>query len=181
MSAILSPGLVLGDGNHVTSSPAPYPAHWDSFYSCRSLTARRFAVTESEIWQIIQTGNEISVMRVQVFLSITVGVLIVSTVRGIRLNMALMCIMLSAYLVFGYINFSMTMSEMSILLAGITQIHSMVEGNQEVSLMGRYLASQLESPTAVAIIPAMHISYWTVTIATIIYSIWRYLRQSPEE
>ena len=138
-------------------------------------------MTEADIWQIIQTGNEISVMRIQVFLSITVGVLIISTVNGIRLNLALLCILLSSYLVFGYINFSMTIAEMEILRAGIIQIQSMVADSADVSLMGRYLAKQLESPAGVAIIPAMYISYWAVTVSTIVYSVWRYLRQSPKD
>jgi hypothetical protein len=51
---------------------------------------------------------------------------------------------------------------------------------KDISLMGHYLAEQLESPTAVAIIPAMQVSYWVVTVATVVYSIWRYLRQSRE-
>jgi hypothetical protein len=138
-------------------------------------------MTESEIWQIIQTGNEISVMRIQVFLSITVGVLIVSSVNGIRLNVALLSILLGSYLVFGYINFSMTVGEMDILLAGMTQIQSMVAGDKDISLMGRYLAEQLKSPLGFAIIPVMHISYWTVTLSTMTYSIWRYLRQPPKD
>jgi hypothetical protein len=138
-------------------------------------------MTESEIWQIIQTGNEISVMRIEVFITITVGVLIIASVNAIRLNIALLSILLSSYFVFGYINFSMTMTEMDILFAGISQIHSMVADNKDVSFMGHYLAEQLESPTAVAIIPVMHVSYWVVTIATIMYSIWRYLRQTREE
>ena len=33
-------------------------------------------MSESEIWQIIQSGNEISVMRTEVFITITVGVLV---------------------------------------------------------------------------------------------------------
>ena len=138
-------------------------------------------MTEADIWQIIQTGNEISVMRIQVFLSITVGVLIVSTVNGIRLNLALLCILLSSYLVFGYINFSMTIAEMEILRAGIAQIQSMVSDSADVSLMGRYLVGELESPAGVAIIPAMYISYWAVTVSTMVYSVWRYLRQSPKD
>ncbi len=137
-------------------------------------------MTEAEVWQIIQTGNEISVMRVEVFITITVGVLIVSSIKAIRLNVALLCILLSSYFVFGYINFSLTMSEMEILIAGVSQIHSMVADGKDISLMGHYLAEQFESPTAVAIIPAMQVSYWLVTLATVAYSIWRYLRQSPE-
>jgi hypothetical protein len=135
-------------------------------------------MSESEIWQIIQTGNEISVMRIEVFITITVGVLIISSVDMIRLNVALLCILLSSYFVFGYINFSMTMSEMDILGAGMTQLHSMVAEGKDVSLMGRYLADQLDSPTTAAFLPAMHISYWGVTASTISYAIWRYLRQS---
>ena len=73
-------------------------------------------MSESEIWQIMQSGNEISVMRIDVFITITVGVLIISSVNIIKLNIALLAILLSSYLVFGYINFSMTMSEMHIFL-----------------------------------------------------------------
>jgi hypothetical protein len=135
-------------------------------------------MSESEIWQIIQTGNEISVMRIEVFITITVGVLIISSINMIRLNVALLCILLSAYFVFGYINFSMTMGEMEILGAGMTQIQSMIAEGKDVSLMGRYLAGQLDSPTAGALLPALHISYWGVTASTIGYAIWRYLRQS---
>ena len=135
-------------------------------------------MSESEIWQIIQAGNEISVMRIEVFITITVGVLIISSVNMIRLNVALLCILLSTYFVFGYINFDMTMSEMDILLVGMTQIHSMVAEGKDVSLMGHYLAGELDSPTAGALLPAMHISYWGVTASTIGYAIWRYLRQS---
>ena len=137
-------------------------------------------MTESEIWQIIQTGNEISVIRIQVFITITVGVLVISSINFVRLNVALLSILLSSYLVFGYLNFSMTMSEMEILAAGMTQIQSMVAENKNVSLMGQYLASQLDTSTAAALIPAMHITYWSVTISTMIYAIWRYRRQ-PEE
>ena len=136
-------------------------------------------MSESEIWQIIQSGNEISVIRIEGFITITVGVLIISSISIIKLNIALLAILLSSYLIFGYINFSMTMSEMDILFAGITQIHSMVSAGLDVSHMGRYLAEQLDEPTALLIIPAMHVSYWGVTISTIAYSIWRYLRQ-PE-
>jgi hypothetical protein len=135
-------------------------------------------MSESEIWQIIQTGNEISVMRIEVFITITIGVLIISSVNMIRLNVALLCILLSSYFVFGYINFSMTMSEMDILVAGMTQIHSMVAEGKDVSLMGRHLAGQLDSPTAGALLPALRISYWGVTASTISYAVWRYLRQS---
>ena len=137
-------------------------------------------MTEPEIWQILQGASEISITRIQVFLSITVGVLIISTVNGIRLNLALLCILLSSYLLFGYINFSMTLVEMEIVLAAITQIQALIAGDSDISLMGRYVAEQLQSPTGVALIPALHISYWIVTLATIMYSIWRYRRQSPE-
>lgn len=137
-------------------------------------------MTEAEIWQVIQTGNEISVMRVEVFITITAGVLIVSSVNAIRLNVALLCILLGSYFVFGYINFFMTIGEMEILLAGISQLHSMVADGKDVSLMGHYLAGGFESPNIVVLIPAMQVSYWVVTLATVMYSIWRYLRQSPE-
>ena len=137
-------------------------------------------MTESEIWQIIQTGNEISVMRIQVFITITVGVLVISSINFVRLNAALLSILLSSYFVFGYLNFSMTMSEMEILTAGMAQIQSMVAENKDVSLMGQYLASQLDTLTATALMPAMHVTYWSVTISTMIYAIWRYRRQ-PEE
>ena len=134
-------------------------------------------MSESEIWQIIQSGNEISVMRIEVFITITIGVLIISSINIIRLNIALLAILLSSYLVFGYINFSMTMGEMHILGAGMVQIQSMVSEGLDVSHMGRYLAGQLDEPDAFLLIPAMHVSYWGVTISTIAYSIWRYLRQ----
>jgi len=137
-------------------------------------------MTEPEIWQILQTASEISVARIQVFLSVTVGVLIISTVNGIRLNVALLCILLSSYLIFGYINFSMTIIEMKVVLAAITQIQELIAGDSDISLMGHYIAEQLQSTTGGAIIPAMHISYWTVTVATMMYSIWRYGRQSRE-
>ena len=51
---------------------------------------------ESEIWQIIQSGNEISVMRIEVFITITVGVLVISSIQLIRLNVAHLSILLSA-------------------------------------------------------------------------------------
>ena len=137
-------------------------------------------MTEPEIWQILQTASEISVARIQVFLSVTVGVLIISTVNGIRLNVALLCILLSSYLIFGYINFSMTIIEMKVVLAAITQIQELIAGDSDISLMGHYIAEQLQSTTGGAIIPALHISYWTVTVATMMYSIWRYRRQSRE-
>jgi hypothetical protein len=134
-------------------------------------------VAESEIWQIIQTANEISVMRIEVFITITVGVLIISSIQAIRLSIFLLCILLVTYLVFGYINFGMTVGEMEILLSGIQEIHSMIESGQDVSLMGQYLATHVDSPLGVLIIPILHISYWAVSVATITYSIWRYVRQ----
>ena len=137
-------------------------------------------MTEPEIWQILQTASELSVTRIQVFLTITVGVLIISTVKGIRLNLALLCVLLSSYLTFGYINFSMTMVEMEVVFAAITQIQELILDDSNVSLMGHYLAEQLQTTTGGAVIPALHISYWIVTVATMMYSIWRYLRQSPE-
>lgn len=137
-------------------------------------------MSEAEIWQIIQTGNEISVMRVEVFITITVGVLVISSIQFIRLNVALLSILLSAYLVFGYLNFRMTMTEMHILTAGMNQIHSMINADQEVSLMGIWLASQLDGPLASLLIPLMHVTYWSVTVSTISYSIWRYRLQQAD-
>lgn len=134
-------------------------------------------MAESEIWQIIQTANEISVMRIEVFITITVGVLIISSIQAIRLSIFLLCILLVTYLVFGYINFGMTVGEMEILLSGIQEIHSMIESGQDVSLMGQYLATHVDSPLGVLIIPILHVSYWAVSVATITYSIWRYVRQ----
>ena len=137
-------------------------------------------MNEAEIWQVIQAGNEISVMRVEVFITITVGVLVISSIQIIRLNVAFLSILLGAYLVFGYLNFSMTVSEMHILIAGITQLNSMVEAGQDVSLMGSWLADQMNRPLARLLIPLMYVTYWSVTISTIIYSIWRYRRQQSE-
>ena len=118
-------------------------------------------MNEAEIWQIIQTGNEISVMRVEVFITITVGVLIISSVQFIRLNLALLSILLSAYFVFGYLNFQMTVGEMHILIAGITQIDAMINTDQDVSSMGLWLTSQLDGPLVRFLIPLMHATYWT--------------------
>jgi len=132
---------------------------------------------ESEIWQIIQSGNEISVMRTEVFITITVGVLVISSIQLIRLNVALLSILLGSYLVYGYLNFSMTISEMHILQAGINQLHSMVEQGQELSFMGIWLAGQAKGPLTSLFIPAMHATYWLVTLSTIVYAIWRYKRQ----
>lgn len=46
-------------------------------------------MSEGEIWQVIHTGNEISVIRVQAFITITVGVLLNSSIQFIRLKVAL--------------------------------------------------------------------------------------------
>ena len=46
-------------------------------------------MTESEIWEIIQSGNEISVMRTELFITITIGVLLISTLPAIRLSRSL--------------------------------------------------------------------------------------------
>jgi len=134
-------------------------------------------MSEADIWQIIQAGNEISVMRIEVFLTITVGVLVIASIQQVRLNMALLAILLSSYLVYGYLNFSMTVSEMHILQAGISQLHSMAENGQELSYMGLWLAEQNSGPLVSIMIPAMHITYWVVTLSTITYAIWRYRRQ----
>ena len=95
-------------------------------------------MTESEIWQIIQTGNEISVLRTELFITITVGVLI----------------------------------------AGMIQIHTMALEGQDISLMGRFLAGLLDSPSALPVVPALQFLYWFVTVSTVSYSIWMYRRQS---
>jgi hypothetical protein len=150
------------------------------FYDYESLVVRRLAMTESEIWQIIQTGNEISVMRIEVFTTITAAVLIVSSIKAIRLNIGLLCILLSSYVVFGYINFSMIINEMEILGRGMIQLRTMVVEGKDVSLMGQYLAKLTEFPMFGATIPAIQASYWAVTVSTVAYSIWRYVRQSPE-
>jgi hypothetical protein len=138
-------------------------------------------MNEVDIWQIIQTGNEISVMRTEVFITITVGVLVISSINFIRLNIALIAILLGAYFVFGYINFTMLVAEMHILKAGISQLATMVETGSDVSFMGRWLAGQLETPTTSLLIPAIHLTYWAVTCSTIGYSIWRYIRQESVE
>jgi hypothetical protein len=44
-------------------------------------------MNEEDIWQVIQTGNEISVMRIEAVITITVGVLVISTLNAIRLNL----------------------------------------------------------------------------------------------
>jgi hypothetical protein len=138
-------------------------------------------VNEADIWQIIQTGNEISVMRTEVFITITVGVLVISSIHFIRLNVALLSIMLGSYFVFGFINFTMLVGEMHILLAGISQLDQMVGAGEDVSFMGKWLSSQLEAPTTPILIPTMHATYWAVTISTIGYAIWRYTRQRAAE
>ncbi|MEP0203198.1 MAG: hypothetical protein ABJ084_02545 [Halioglobus sp.] len=137
-------------------------------------------MSEAEIWQIIQSGNEISVMRIEVFITITVGVLIISSIQLIRLNVALLSILLGSYLVYGYLNFSMTVSEMHILIAGISQLHSMGQSGEELSLMGLWLAEQANGPLVTLMIPAMHGTYWVVTLSTILYAIWRYKRQQSQ-
>ena len=135
-------------------------------------------MTESEIWQIIQTGNEISVLRTELFITITVGVLIVSSINVIKINTPLLVILLGSYCGFGYINFSMLIGEMEILIAGMIQIHTMALEGQDISLMGRYLAGLLDSPSALSVVPALQFSYWFVTVSTVSYSIWMYRRQS---
>lgn len=131
-------------------------------------------MSEPEIWQIIQTGNEISVMRIEVFITITVGVLIISSINAVKVNAVLLIILLFAYFVFGFINLFMTMSEMEILLAGIAQIQSMIDSGADVSDMGRVVAAEAAKPSGQLIIPALHLSYWTVTASTMAYAIWRY-------
>jgi hypothetical protein len=136
-------------------------------------------VAESEIWQIIQTGNEISVMRIELYITITVGVLIVSSVPAIRLNLLLLVIMCAIYLVFGYVNYSMTMGEMDILGAGIFQLSEMVKSGEEVSYMGRYLSKYADEPSLNFML--LHASYWITSCATVAYSIWRYVSQRRSE
>ncbi len=135
-------------------------------------------MTESEIWEVIQTGNEISVMRTEVFITITVGVLIISTIEAIKFTKSLLFILLGTYLIFGYINFTMLIAEMEILASGINQIRSMVDANQDVSYMGHYLASQANAPTTRILIPLLQTAFWIVTVSTISYSIWRYIRSN---
>ena len=131
-------------------------------------------MSESEIWQIIQTGNEISVMRTEVFITITVGVLIISTIEAIKLTWPLLLILLVTYVVFGYVNFAMLVGEMEILVAGISQMNDLGAADIELSLMGKFLASQLATPLATSLIPALHLAHWTVTGGTVAYAIWRY-------
>ena len=135
-------------------------------------------MNEADIWQIIQTGNEISVMRTEVMITITVGVLVISSVNLIRLNIALLTILLGSYFVYGYANFQMLVAEMHILLAGMSLIESMVQAGEDVSSMGAYLSSQLDGATVPLLIPTMNVTYWMVTVSTIGYAIWRYLRQN---
>jgi hypothetical protein len=134
-------------------------------------------MTESEIWQIIQTGNEISVMRTEVFITVTVGVLIISTIDAIRLSKALLIILLGTYLTFGYINFTMLIGEMEILLNGVLQLQAMVSADLEVSLMGQYLAAQASEPVFRFLIPILHMAFWIVTLSTMTYSVWQYIRK----
>jgi multisubunit Na+/H+ antiporter MnhC subunit len=134
-------------------------------------------VSESEIWQIIQTGNEISVMRTEVAITITVGVLVISSLRAIRLNGWLLSILLSAYLAYGYINFRMLIGEMYILVGGIAQLDAMGKAGEELSNMGRFLAAGASDPVVQALIPTMYIIYWLVTLSTMAYAIWQYRLQ----
>jgi hypothetical protein len=134
-------------------------------------------VTESEIWQIIQSGNEISVMRTELFITVTVGVLLISTIDAIRLTKSLLSILLSTYLIFGYINFTMLVGEMEILVRGITQLKSMADTGADVSFMGHSLVDQLDSPIGTLLLPGLHLIFWTVSLSTITYSVWRYLKQ----
>jgi hypothetical protein len=117
-------------------------------------------------------------MRIEVFITITVGVLVISSINVIKVNAVLLLILLTAYFVFGYINFSMTMAEMNILLAGIAQIQSMIDSGADVSYMGKIVAAEAAKPSGRFMIPAMHISYWCVTASTMAYAIWRYRRSS---
>jgi hypothetical protein len=137
-------------------------------------------MTESEIWQIIQTGNEISVMRTEVFITITVGVLIISSLRAIRLTIPLLILLLVTYLTFGYLNFNMLVGEMEILLRGMEQLRLMRESAKPLSLMGHFLADQISAPLAATIIPALHIAYWSVSLGTVAYSIWKYMGRDKE-
>ena len=134
-------------------------------------------MTESEVWQIIQAGNEISVMRTEVFITITVGVLIISSIRAITLSKALLCLLLSTYLIFGYINFTMLVGEMEILQLGMEFLRSMRDASLEVSPMGLFLADEIDSPNAAILIPALHIAYWSVSMGTVAYSVWKYIGQ----
>ena len=134
-------------------------------------------MTESEVWQIIQAGNEISVMRTEVFITITVGVLIISSLRAITLSKALLCLLLSTYLIFGYINFTMLIGEMEILFIGMEFLRSMRDASHAVSPMGLFLADEIDSSNAAFIIPALHIAYWSVSMGTVAYSVWKYIGQ----
>jgi hypothetical protein len=134
-------------------------------------------MTESEVWQIIQTGNEISVMRTEVFITITVGVLIISSLRAITLSKSLLLLLLSTYLVFGYINFTMLIGEMEILSLGMEFLRSMRDASLEVSPMGLFLADEVDSPRSAILIPALQIAYWSVSMGTVAYSVWKYISQ----
>ncbi len=138
-------------------------------------------MSESEIWQIIQTGNEISVMRTEVQITITVGVLIIASLRAIQLNPPLLTILLGAYLSYGWTNFGMLISEMHILIAGIEQLASMQAAGIELSNMGQYLAMANDDVLKETLIPSMYAIYSVVTVATIGYAIWQYRRQRLEE
>lgn len=74
----------------------------------------------------------------------------------------------------------MIIDEMEILGRGMIQLRTMVVEGKDVSLMGQYLAKLTEFPMFGATIPAIQASYWAVTVSTVAYSIWRYVRQSPE-
>lgn len=134
-------------------------------------------MSESEIWQIIQTGNEISVMRIQVFITITVGVLVISSLRAVSLNRPMLAVLLVIYVVFGYVNFYMTIAEMRILESGIELLRSMQASPQGISPMGQALVRFAGKPSAGLLLPVLQASYWTVTVATVTYSLWRCLRR----
>lgn len=139
-------------------------------------------MTESEIWQIIQTGNEISVMRTEVFITITVGVLLISSLRAIKLTSPLLILLLVIYLTFGYLNFTMLVGEMEILFRGMEQLRMMRESAKPLRPMGHFLADRISTPSVVVIIPALHVAYWSVSLGTVAYSIWKYIgrdRESP--
>jgi len=137
-------------------------------------------MSESEIWQIIQTGNEISVMRTEVFITITVGVLIISSLRAITLTKPLLVLLLVIYITFGYLNFTMLVGEMEILFRGMEQLRSMRESSKPLSPMGHFLADQISTPSAALVIPGLHVAYWSVSLGTVAYSIWRYIVRDRE-
>jgi hypothetical protein len=134
-------------------------------------------MNEADVWQVIQTGNEISVLRIESFITITVGVLVISALKAIRLNLLLLLILLLMYLAYGYINFQMLIGEMYILRSGMEQLSQMVGSGQDVSLMGRWLASRFGKPFNNALIPGLQLTYWMVTISTMAYAAWCYRAQ----